>query len=277
MNHDVTPESSGAAAVAVAESPESELVTTQPVPSPEHGGALDTPGPISWDLPEGDPSTFVEQPGTVPAGEPDAEGAAEAPGEEPTADLMGEAQPGAATPPAPAVWSLGPVGRSRHLGLLTLLSVLTVGLSTIVWFARANREMREFDPRMHVRPGRSAVAIAVPVMASWIVGAAAGARLLVDHLGYSVDLPLSAKVTAWFVVAPLAAPWLALLLPFSIVAVAMTVERVRVSEDRAGTAPDLQARPIASLRWLLIPAFGIVVLVIRTQARLNRVWSIARP
>jgi hypothetical protein len=179
--------------------------------------------------------------------------------------------------PSPPVWSLGPVGRRRNLGLLVALSVLTAGLYTVVWFARANREMHEFDPRMHARPRRTALAMAVPVALSLLVCAAAGARLVLDHLGHGVDLPLASAVTVWFLAAPLVAPWLALLLPFSIVGATMTVERLRVVEDRAGTPPDLQVRPVSTLRYLLLPAVGILVVGVKAQARLNRVWSIALP
>jgi hypothetical protein len=157
------------------------------------------------------------------------------------------------------------------------LSVLTAGLYTVVWFSRANREMHDFDPRMHARPIRTGLAMAVPVLSSLLVCAAAGGRLILDHLGHGIELPLSSAVTAWFLAAPLVAPWLALLLPFSIVGATMTVERLRVVEDRAGTPPDLQARPVSALRYLLIPAVGILVLGVKTQARLNRVWAIALP
>jgi hypothetical protein len=288
MKHDVLPQSSGTSAVALAESPEPGAVTTTPVPAPaaEPPGASDAPGPISWDLAEGGPIGLPEEVEAAATGDPSAgpesSGIATVelsagPVEEAIADPLAGEDPGVRAAPVPAVWSLGPVGRRRNLGLFLLLSVLTLGLYTVVWFARANREMREFDPRMYARPGRTALAISVPVLASLLVCGAAGTRLLLEHLGHSADLTLSSNVTVWFLAAPLIAPWLALLLPFSIVAAAMTVERLRVVEDRAGTAPDLQARPVSSLRWLLLPAVGVVVLGVTIQARMNRVWSIALP
>lgn len=273
MNHNVLPESSGTSATAVAEAPETVLsVAGGAAPSPPLTDPFEAPGPIAWELPYAEPVAHPGETGVEPdtddpaiivagvsAGAPDAPEEAPSPGPELTA------------------WSLGPVGRRRNLGLLALFNVLSLGLYTVGWFARANREMREFDPRMHVRPRRTALAIAVPVLATLLVGAAAGARMVAERLGHGVDLPIASSVTDWLLGALLVAPWLALLLPFSIVAAVMTVERLRVLEDRAGIAPDLQTRPVAALAWLLIPAAGIVVLAVRTQARLNRVWSIALP
>ncbi|HEY6377616.1 MAG TPA: DUF4234 domain-containing protein [Candidatus Dormibacteraeota bacterium] len=291
MHHDVLPESSGTSATAVVEAPDTVPSVADGAPSPPLGGPLEAPGPITWDLPHADP---VARPWDT-EGEPETGGTAitvagvtagapaarEAGSEADAVEAEAGAADAAVGAPSPApeltVWSLGPVGRRRNLALLALLNVLTLGLYTIGWFSRANREMREFDPRMYVRPRRTALAIAVPVLATLLVCAAAGARLVAERLGHGVDLPIASGVTDWLLGALLVAPWLALLLPFSIVAAVMTVERLRVLEDRAGIAPDLQTRPVAALAWLLIPAAGIAVLAVRTQARLNRVWSIALP
>lgn len=270
MNHNAPPESSGSAAVAVADSPR----LTSGLESSSGGGFTsdpDTPGSISWqDPPATEPVTLPDATQTEPTTEPG--GAAEPIGDEPLATAAPSPEP-----PASPLWSLGPVGRRRSVPLLVVLSVVTLGVFVIVWFARANREMREFDPRMQVRPRRSALAVAVPIVATLLVAAAAGARIIAARQGHDVTLPLSSGATAWFLAAPVLAPWLALLLPCSLVAVTMTVERLRIVEDRAGMAPDLQARPVASLGWLLIPAVGIVVAAARAQARLNGVWPAALP
>ena len=160
MKHNIPPESSGSAAVAIADSPDPPDPTSHPGVATVVGFASepDTPGPISWDdLPATEPVTLLDLPETQLTNEPGA-------GVEPVADelladlaeRLGLADPpqaviaaGAVEPPTPSVWSLGPVGRCRSIALLVALSIATVGLFAVVWFARANREMREFDPRMH--------------------------------------------------------------------------------------------------------------------------------
>jgi hypothetical protein len=68
-------------------------------------------------------------------------------------------------------------------------------------------------------------------------------------------------------------PYLTLLLPFSAVAWVMTLERVRIVEDRIGRTTDVQLRPNAVVCWLLLPLAGGLVLVATVQRRLNRVWE----
>lgn len=298
MIHHVPPQSSGDSAVALADDPIPDLGAIS--------GAQGLPGPISWELPDKEPVHLPETGGDFESAEAVEVGwsvetaeTVEEPAPDPMLDLAGrgpagetpvepplpmtadawevDEAPPAPAPVFPAVWSLGPVGRRRNIVLLAVLGALTLGLYTAAWFRRANREMREFDPRMYARPGRSAAAIVLPVILTLATAAAAGGRIVADHLGLGIDLPVAPSVTHWFVAAPAVAPWLVLLLPFSAVAAAMTMERVRVVEDRAGIPPNLQMRPVASLAWLLIPLAGIVVLAARAQMCLNRVWTIAVP
>ena len=250
------------------------------------------PGPISWEL-------TVRQP-LEPAGEePERASSWDAvphpvgpipeppPTEAPRATGLAATRSGgtstrAGRAPAPAseaisatvVHSLGPVGRRRSTALAFTLAVLTLGLYPVAWMGRANRDMAQFDPRMVVRPGRSAAAVALAAVLPLLAAAASGARVIADHAGSAPNLPLSAQVTRWFVAAPALAPLLAVLLPLSLVALTMTLERVRVVEDRAGVDPELQLSPSHAVWWTAIPVVGLAVFVARAQGRLNRVWEL---
>jgi hypothetical protein len=197
--------------------------------------------------------------------------------------VSGRSAPRAATAPeaarstrplaAAAVHSLGPVGRRRSSVVAFLLAVVTLGLHPIAWVQRANAEMAHFDPRMVVRPGRTAGALAFIVGLPIFVAAAEGARIIADHAGAAPNLPLSAQATRWLLLAPAVTPLLAVLVPFSLVALTLTLERVRVVEDRAGVDPDLQLSPSGVVWWTALPVIGLAVVVARGQARLNGVWD----
>jgi hypothetical protein len=171
------------------------------------------------------------------------------------------------------VHSLGPVGKRRSPALAFVLAVATLGLHPIGWVNRANKEMAQFDPRMVVRPGRTAAAVAVAALLPLLAAVAAGARVLADHAGSAPSLPVSAQLTRWLVLAPVLAPLLAVLIPLSLVALTMTLERVRVVEDRAGVDPELQLSPAEAMWWTAVPVVGLAVYVARGQGRLNRVWE----
>jgi len=196
----------------------------------------------------------------------------------------------AATRPAasPAVQlltvpSLGPVGTRRHPLAVAALSVITLGAYAVSWHARINREMSDFDARLEVRPGASAFGVAL----AWLAGllcTLAGAAILVAHalrvgpvlarlasgpviLGVSVpwhDLMLGGLV---------AVPYLTLLLPFSVVALVMTLERARLVQERVGARPDRQLRPVGRACLLLLPVVGGLWYVASLQSCLNRVWQ----
>lgn len=235
-------------------------------------GTHHLPGPISW---EPLPDSVGEE---LPPGEEGPPAIAELDSAE-----VGGAPPGegfhpeaiAASLPrvSVAVQSLGPVGRRHSAAVAMLLALCTLGLYPVFWAGRANREMADFDPRMVVRAGRTAMAFFVPVMVCMGVAVAAAARIVAGHYGYNYDLPISYHDTRWLLAAPLLIAPLTLLVPFSAVAVTMTMERIRVVEDRAGVDPEHQVRPAASLGFLMIPLIGVAVVVARAQRRLNRVWA----
>lgn len=172
---------------------------------------------------------------------------------------------------------LGPVGRRRSPAAVVALSIATVGAYALIWHGRINREIADFDPRLPVRVGRSSWAIRLPWALLWLVAAAAAARTILAHAGTTVDLPWSDHVTRWAMLAPLAIPVALLLIPFSLVAVVMTLERIRVIEDRVDILGEEQLRPAAACWWLALPLAGGPVLLALAQRRLNHVWNRVAP
>ena len=173
----------------------------------------------------------------------------------------------------------GPVGRGRSPLFVVLLSALTLGLYAVLWHQRINRELEEFDPKLHSRPTRSAVAVAVP----WVIGlltTVAGAALIVGAR-LSIHLPLASHVTStqadYLLAGLVAVPYLTLLVPFSVVAVVMTLERLRCVEEHIGTTTDRQVRAVGSSMLLAIPLVGGLVLLAVAQRRLNAVWDAVAP
>lgn len=189
--------------------------------------------------------------------------------------------PAAARKPleAPAAPSLGPEGRRRSPMMLVLLSVLTLGVYTLIWHGRINTEIGDFDTRMYVRPGRSTLAIGV----AWLIGvlvSIAGAVLIVTsqmQVSLPISVPLSPLEQYLLLGGIVVIPYLILAIPFSQLAAVMTLERVRIAEDRAGRTTDAQLRPVRALWWLAVPVAGGLVLVASVQRRLNRVWLTVSP
>jgi len=171
----------------------------------------------------------------------------------------------------------GPVGRRRHPGAVVALSIASFGVYALIWHGRITREIADFDPRLPVRAGRASWAIRVPWGLLWLVALAAAARTVLAHAGMAVDLPLAESATRWLMLAPLAIPMVLLLLPFSLVAVVMTLERIRVIEDRVDILGDDQVRPAAACWWLGLPVAGGPVLLALQQRRLNQVWNRVAP
>jgi hypothetical protein len=222
----------------------------------------------------------------------------------PPASSLPPAPPASSLPPAPlappAPWhpatgpagaraipvpSLGPAGRTRHPAAVAALAVLTLGLHSIAWHHRINREMSEFDARLEVSAGRSTLGAAV----AWLMGLActlAGTALILAHLA-RVGPPL-APATTGLVVAHATVPWaylmlagllavpyLTLLLAPSLGALLMTLERVRVVEERVGIRADRQLRPMRHACRLLVPVAGGIWHLAALQHRLNRVWRLS--
>ena len=190
--------------------------------------------------------------------------------------------PATRSQPAPSaprpVFSFGPVGTRRSPAMVVLLSVVTLGFYALWWHHRVNREMAEFDSRMDVDPGMSTWAVALPLITGWMVAAAAGARYLLALSGTpTADLPITAQQSLFLAFAPLAVPWLMLLLPFSAAAVLMTHERARIVEDRIDTPVSRQLQPVTALGWLAVPVVGGLVGMARMQQHLNEVWRTVAP
>jgi len=144
-----------------------------------------------------------------------------------------------------------------------------------VWHHRINREVGNFDTRMHVIPGRSTLAVAIPWALGILISLAGAARIVLAVA--NVTLPFNPHFTVLQAYALLGGilviPYLELLLSFSAVAMVMTLERVRIVEDRMLRTTDVQLRPIRAIFWMLLPIAGGLILMAIIQRRLNRAWE----
>ena len=190
-----------------------------------------------------------------------------------------EGAPALPGPERPAVSSFGPVGRERSPFAVAMLSVLTLGVYALIWHDRVNAEMSDFDTRMRVRAASSTLAVIIPWLVGLVVTLAGAARVLVSV--FSVHLPFDPHVTpmqGYYLLAGLGlVPYLVLLLPFSLLAVALTMERIRVVEDRVGVTADVQLQPTRLVWWLMVPVIGGLAMIAAMQRRLNRVWQLSAP
>jgi hypothetical protein len=161
----------------------------------------------------------------------------------------------------PKVTSFGHAGKRRSTLAIVVLSIVTLGIYSLVWYHRINREVGNFDTRMHVIPGRSTVAGAVRIV------------LAVANITLRFDPHFSVLQAYGLLGGGLLIPYLELLLPFSAIATVMTLERVRIVEDRMGRTTDVQLRPTRVILWMLLPIVGGLILMAITQQRLNRAWE----
>ena len=249
-----------------------EPTGSSPASDVELDGRPDTPPPAhrGWDLPPA-PAMW-----SYPAGVIAGRDAAERP-----AGLIAGRDSAERHKPleAPVAPSLGPEGKRRSPWAVAVLSVVTLGIYALVWHHRVNVEVADFDTRMYVRSGRSTTAVLV----GWFVGfitSVAGAVLVVSsqmHVTLPYRPPLSTIEQYLLLGGLLVVPYVMLALPFCILAVAMTLERVRVAEDRAGRPTDMQLRPVTYTWLLAIPVGGGLLLIALVQRRLNQVWELVAP
>jgi hypothetical protein len=188
-------------------------------------------------------------------------------------------QPSRGDPATVSASVLGPVGKRRSPLLVALLSACSLGVYALAWHARVNTEMGNFDTRMHVRPRRSTFAVAVPWIVGVLISIAGAARIVLDQLSIRLPFDPHFSVTqGYFLLGGiLAIPYLELVLVLSAVALALTVERVRVIEDRVGMTTESQARPARMIAWLVVPVIGGLAVPYALQRRLNTVWQRTRP
>ncbi len=175
----------------------------------------------------------------------------------------------------PKVTSFGPAGKRRSTVAIVVLSIVTLGVYSLVWYHRVNREVGNFDTRMHVIPGRSTVAVAIPWAIGWLISIVGAIRIVLAVANVAVPFnPHFSVLQAYgLLLGGLLIPYLELLLPFSATAAVMTLERVRIVEDRMGRTTDVQLRPTRVIYWLLLPVAGGLILMAITQRRLNRAWE----
>ena len=173
------------------------------------------------------------------------------------------------------VTSFGPAGKRRSTLAIVMLSIVTLGVYSLVWYHRINREVGNFDTRMHVIPGRSTVAVTIPWALGWLVSVAGAIRIVLAVA--NVALPFDPHFTVLQAYGLLGGflliPYLELLLSFSATAFVMTLERVRIVEDRMLRTTDVQLRPTRVIFWMLLPIAGGLILMAITQRRLNRAWE----
>ena len=186
------------------------------------------------------------------------------------------------SPPAPVhapSVSLGPIGKRRSPAAVVLLSVVTLGAYALIWHKRINTEMGDFDTRMHVRPGRSAIAVGIPWLLGLLISLAGAARIVLDqlHVGLAFDPHFTVTQGYFLLAGLLIVPYLELALAFSAAAVVMTLERVRTAEDRSGLTTDVQVRPTEAAWLLIVPVVGGLALQALVQRRLNAIWELTLP
>jgi hypothetical protein len=200
------------------------------------------------------------------------------PAETPEADATEVTVVAAITTPEkalPKVTSFGPAGKRRSTVAIVVLSIVTLGIYSLVWYHRVNREVGNFDTRMHVVPGRSTIAVAIPWAIGWLVSIVGAVRIVlaVANVALPFNPHFSVLQAYGLLLGGLMIPYLELLLPFSAVAAVMTLERVRTVEDRMGRTTDVQLRPTRVILWMLLPVAGGLILMAITQRRLNRAWE----
>jgi len=258
-----------------------------PSQSPGRAGAntVDAPAPDAELAPVAEPDA-VDAPGRPSSVPPSIDRPFSIPTRPPTSSLAPpaaqprELMPSAYTAPQRRLGetitpTFGPPGRRRSPGVMALLSVLTLGVYAIAWHRRVNQEMGDFDPRIHVHPARSAWAVFLPWFAGLLGSAAAAGIVVSSHYGVDLHLGVTAHQVLPGVAALAAVPYLVFFLPFSLVAVVRTAERVRMVEEHAGVTTDEQIRPAAVVGWLIVPIIGGLVLMGRQQGHLNRIWVLA--
>jgi len=56
------------------------------------------------------------------------------------------------------------IGKTRNAGVVILLGIFTLGIYTIVWYYKINKEIKKHDPDQKVNPGWAVVALFVPIV-----------------------------------------------------------------------------------------------------------------
>jgi hypothetical protein len=151
------------------------------------------------------------------------------------------------------------------------LAVITLGFYSLLWHAKVNREMADFDARIEVRSGTSALGVTL----AWLVGlltSLAGVAVLVTRSLHVGPTPLPREAGFALLGGLAVIPYLVLLLSPAFVALVMTLERLRVVQERVGVRPDGQVRPVARACLLLLPIVGGLWHLAAFQSKLNRVW-----
>ena len=159
-------------------------------PPPGYGAADGSPPPPSHGPPPGypPPPTYGPPPGYPPP------------------------PPGYGAPPGyPGAWipapvgPVGPIGKTRNPALVVLFAIITLGIYFLVWYYKVNREIRDRDPRVEVRPGFAVLAITLgwllifPPFLSLYLTAARLRLMETDETGVGVTDPVLALVIGFLI------------------------------------------------------------------------------
>jgi hypothetical protein len=81
-------------------------------------------------------------------------------------------------PPADTLTrAVGPVGLTRSpVAVWLLLPLVTLGIYSLVWYYKINRELRDFHPSIQVEPGLALLAMFFPI-ANWVTLYNTGKRI----------------------------------------------------------------------------------------------------
>ncbi|HEX4217646.1 MAG TPA: DUF4234 domain-containing protein [Acidimicrobiales bacterium] len=100
-----------------------------------------------------------------------------------------------APPQPPIAPGLGRIGKHRNVILVWLVwPVITVGIYSLVWWFKINRETRDFDGRINVSPGIAVLAFlpgAVLIVPPFVTIYRTGARIRQAELAAGVPNPIS--------------------------------------------------------------------------------------
>ena len=163
----------------------------------------------------------------------------------------------------------GPLGQTRGVARVIILSIVTLGIYYIYWFYRQWREARQFAQ------GRHGIKIALPgnatflyVFLPWILcGLAAGA--VFSEMGFD---PSSSQDPDPATVVGALALWIAGAI-FMIAGAFKTPGLIRKMDIASGVAPELAGRPAFFGFLIFVPYVGFLIWMGVTQSLMNTFWQ----
>lgn len=118
-------------------------------------------------------------------------------------------------------------GKTRHPWGVWLLSIVTLGIYTLIWYFKINKELRDFDPSIDVQPGLSVLAVTFG-------GLLLGIPLIVSYCHTTGRIQRAQKLSGSQARCSLLLAWLCGFLSFGIVYVQSQLDKVW---DQYGNPP----------------------------------------